>query len=405
MSNKIKPLEKSTSNESSNGLIQNRKLKRFLNPQKVEEFAEENDKMLVIFQNKVYDLSQFQHEHPGGQDAIEDYQGLDISDIFFNSSRHKHSQYAQNLMQKYIYGVIGDEQEEEREQLKQGKIKKQYPHLTHDYKLEYKNVTLNLNKGLVSQIRAIKDKKTYEDLLKNPCKRVVGTKLFDNDSIDSLLNNNIGIVVLLYTMIFIYMFYCGLNLDYNYSRGMFDRHYKADNRPLLFLFGFLFCGIIIFWIMEYVFLRIILQPYVLGKTFHFLIFGIHYVFPLDEARTTIQPFFSIFVAFLIRYSLGLLIYGNTLYLILSGICLGYLYYEVVHYALHNKKKLTLSYSQYLRNKHAKHHFKDREYGYQVTNHFWDKFFQLNDLDEEEKTKDIFGFITGKEKSTDYDSDS
>lgn len=95
-------------------------------------------------------------------------------------------------------------------------------------------------------------------MLKHPCKRVVGTKLFDNDILDSLFNNNIGIVVLIYALLFIYMLYCGLNLDYNYPRGVFDRHIKADNRPVLFISMLIFVGIVVFWIMEYFYLRLVL---------------------------------------------------------------------------------------------------------------------------------------------------
>lgn len=59
MSKKVRPI---SSSESS---VSNRKLKRFRNITQMQEFAESNDLILVVFEKKVYDLTDFQYDHPG----------------------------------------------------------------------------------------------------------------------------------------------------------------------------------------------------------------------------------------------------------------------------------------------------------------------------------------------------
>lgn len=119
-------------------------------------------------------------------------------------------------------------------------------------------------------------------MLKHPCKRVVGTKLFSNEFLDTIFNNNIGIVITVYLFLFGFLIYNALDLDNNYSRGIFDKHIKKDNQPLIYLSLLFTAGFLIFWVMEFFYLRLVLQPFSLGKTLHFFIFGIHYIFPLDE---------------------------------------------------------------------------------------------------------------------------
>lgn len=119
-------------------------------------------------------------------------------------------------------------------------------------------------------------------MMKNPCRRIVGTRLFENEIVDTLFNNNIGIVVVIYILIFTVVFYSALDLRNNYSRGLFDKHIKSENLPLTYLSLLFGIGMFIFWVMEYVYLRFLIRPLFLGKTCHFLFFGVHYIFPLDK---------------------------------------------------------------------------------------------------------------------------
>jgi len=68
----------------------------------VEKHSKINDLWVVIF-DEVYDVTEFQAEHPGGVFVFRDYGGKDVS-FGFNAAQH--STTACNLMKKYLIGRL-----------------------------------------------------------------------------------------------------------------------------------------------------------------------------------------------------------------------------------------------------------------------------------------------------------
>ncbi|CAD8066736.1 unnamed protein product [Paramecium sonneborni] len=70
---------------------------------KIEQFEQ---RLLYVYHNSVYDLSDFIEKHPGGRGPLNTYKGRDLENIFFNPAIHKHSQSALYTLERYKCGII-----------------------------------------------------------------------------------------------------------------------------------------------------------------------------------------------------------------------------------------------------------------------------------------------------------
>lgn len=68
-----------------------------------EEVRDNAGSNLVIIHNFVFDLTQFFERHPGGEDILQEYIGLDATDAFESVG---HSARARTIMVKFIVGKI-----------------------------------------------------------------------------------------------------------------------------------------------------------------------------------------------------------------------------------------------------------------------------------------------------------
>uniref|UniRef100_A0A7E4ZWN2 Cytochrome b5 heme-binding domain-containing protein n=1 Tax=Panagrellus redivivus TaxID=6233 RepID=A0A7E4ZWN2_PANRE len=73
-------------------------------PQITREFVREHaDENLVTIHNLVFDLTFFFRHHPGGEDILQEYVGLDATDAFESVG---HSEHARTMMLKFVVGCI-----------------------------------------------------------------------------------------------------------------------------------------------------------------------------------------------------------------------------------------------------------------------------------------------------------
>ena len=110
-----------------------------------------------------------------------------------------------------------------------------------------------------------------------------------------------------------------------------------------------------------------------GRRINFMFHGVHHDYPNDSLRLVMPPSVSIPLA-AIFYLLFRIVLGY--YLVspfFTGFIVGYLFYDITHYALHHfaiKKKFWLELKQH----HMKHHFRDPEAGFGVSQSLWDIVF-------------------------------
>src|SRR3954454_6100322 len=109
-----------------------------------------------------------------------------------------------------------------------------------------------------------------------------------------------------------------------------------------------------------------------GKQLHFLLHGVHHDYPKDASRLVMPPVVSMPLA-LFFYGLFLLVFGTVTPAAFAGLLVGYLFYDMVHYATHHfsmKGGVWL----FLKKYHMRHHYDDDHAGYGVSSPLWDYIF-------------------------------
>lgn len=148
------------------------------------------------------------------------------------------------------------------------------------------------------------------------------------------------------------------------------------NLPILAVAGLLLAGLLIWTLVEYVIHRYIFhyQPKSRwGKSLHFLAHGVHHDYPSDATRLVMPPVVSVPLA-VFFYLLFAVIFGQFSSAIFAGFILGYVCYDLIHYATHHramKSGIWLRLKQY----HLSHHYKDDHAGYGVSSPLWDHVFR------------------------------
>lgn len=59
---------------------------------------------------KVYDITPFLPDHPGGDDIVLKYAGRDVEQIMKDNVEHDHSDAAYDMLEEYLIGRIGTEE-------------------------------------------------------------------------------------------------------------------------------------------------------------------------------------------------------------------------------------------------------------------------------------------------------
>jgi len=89
----------------SNGSLKNRRLRIFT----TDDLAVHNKKgdCWITRNDKVYDVSAFVEDHPGGDDLILQYAGKDIGEAMDDPEEHIHSVSAYDMLDEYMIGKLG----------------------------------------------------------------------------------------------------------------------------------------------------------------------------------------------------------------------------------------------------------------------------------------------------------
>jgi cytochrome b involved in lipid metabolism len=72
----------------------------------VERHASKGD-CWITRGGRVYDVTEFLDDHPGGNDLILRHAGKDVSNVMTDPSGHDHSQAAYDILNQYAIGKIG----------------------------------------------------------------------------------------------------------------------------------------------------------------------------------------------------------------------------------------------------------------------------------------------------------
>jgi len=147
-------------------------------------------------------------------------------------------------------------------------------------------------------------------------------------------------------------------------------------------------GVLTWTLTEYVLHRFVfhyMPTSTWGKRLHFLMHGVHHDYPNDSWRLVMPPSVSIPLAVLF-YFLFLLVFGPVMVLpFFAGFLLGYLAYDMIHYATHHAP-IKGGIGLFLKHHHMKHHYQADTLGYGVSSPLWDYVFGTT-FPEKESTPD------------------
>lgn len=117
-----------------------------------------------------------------------------------------------------------------------------------------------------------------------------------------------------------------------------------------------------------------MPPGKLGAQVNFLLHGVHHAYPRDSKRLVMVPIISIPLAISFYYIFKLILGQSYVAPFFIGFVIGYLFYDMTHYALHHanfRSKFWLDLKQH----HMIHHYSDPENGFGVSSKFWDLVYQ------------------------------
>ncbi len=153
--------------------------------------------------------------------------------------------------------------------------------------------------------------------------------------------------------------------------------YSVWNLLTGFQISLFFIAGIFFWTLtEYLLHRFVFHyepKSVWGKRLHFLMHGIHHDYPNDSLRLVMPPAVSIPLAMLF-YWVFVLVLGNAFTApFFAGFLLGYLCYDMIHYATHHFA-MKGSVSLWVKQHHMRHHYQTDDFNYGVSSPLWDFVF-------------------------------
>jgi 4-hydroxysphinganine ceramide fatty acyl 2-hydroxylase len=155
----------------------------------------------------------------------------------------------------------------------------------------------------------------------------------------------------------------------------------VDEQPFINFFGLFIAGLFVWTFIEYIMHRFVFHFVPKAKwalRLHFIFHGVHHDYPSDAKRLVMPPSASIPLAtgfyFLFKLVFPAL-YVNGLF---AGFILGYLVYDISHYAIHHFN-FKGSFWKKIKQHHMLHHYQDPSKGYGVSSPLWDKIFRSDFL--------------------------
>lgn len=352
----------------------------------------------VTIGTRVFDITDFVEDHPGGGDLILQYGGKDVTKILKDEDSHSHSESAYEILEEGFIGFVATQKDFDAavESTNSDGIVPLPPTLN--------GLQEQKENGSARGVYASTGMSSAEDLEKE-------TDLVDDYKKHKFLDLNKPLLL--------QVWFGGFSKQFYLEQVHRPRHYKGgDSAPLFgnfleplsktpwyvipivwgpcvaygtYLASFGFASVFeeaIYWglglflwtLVEYIMHRFLfhldkfLPDNRVALTLHFLLHGIHHYLPMDKLRLVMPP--TLFLALATPFwKLAHAIFywdWSIATAVFCGGIFGYICYDMTHYFLHHK---TLpAYWQDLKKYHLQHHFMDYENGFGVTSRFWDQLF-------------------------------
>ncbi|KAF7289910.1 Ceramide very long chain fatty acid hydroxylase [Mycena indigotica] len=339
---------------------------------------------------KVYDISRFINDHPGGDDIILKYAGkaVDAAMAGKDGEEHQHSDAAYEMLDEYQIGKLGTEENIVSDDwVATDDFHPENTDSVEDFK---KNQFLDLSKPLLWQVwQSNFSKSYYLRQIHQPRHVPESARLFASPILEATTRTVWWVVPLFWTPIFTYL---GLRSLVQFNLGpnalpLFSQRpaiplpliiHALTSTNLMKLGTCFLLGNLIWTILEYTLHRFLfhiddwLPDHPFAIITHFLMHGVHHYLPMDRLRLVMPPilFYSLQAPFThLAHRIFPTAVANG---IISGAFAFYILYDCMHYALHHTN--LPPYMREQKRYHLAHHYKNFELGFGVTSKFWDIIF-------------------------------
>ncbi|KAB2577573.1 putative fatty acid protein [Lasiodiplodia theobromae] len=351
----------------------------------------------VTIGSKVFDITSFVEDHPGGGDLILEYGGKDITDILADEVSHTHSDSAYEILDEHLVGFVANEK------VLDAATKSNHPDGIVPLPPTKEGLQeLNANGGS-KYVFAATGMSSAEDLSKE-------TDFNSDYKQHKFLDLSKPLLP--------QVWFGGFSKEFYLEQVHRPRHYKGGKSAPLFgnfleplsltawwvvptvwlppvsygvyvasqqlpftqLGSYFVGGLFIWTLVEYILHRFLfhLDGYLpdnrVGITLHFLLHGIHHYLPMDKYRLVMPPTLFLVLASPF-WKLAHAVFFYNWYAATAVYCggiFGYICYDLTHYFLHHRN--LPAYYRELKKYHLEHHFADYQNGFGVTSKFWDRVF-------------------------------
>jgi 4-hydroxysphinganine ceramide fatty acyl 2-hydroxylase len=330
------------------------------------EALQDPRKCLVTLNERVYDVSAFLPDHPGGADLIEEFRGKDVSSTMSDAMSHDHSDAAYEMLEEFLVGVVSSskpasladtdetliESSDDKELYATGMSCEEDLNVPTNIEKDYaKHQFLDLGKPLLMQIlNGGFTKEFYLQQVHRPRHYAHGSApLMPFAWMEPLSKTPWWMVPILWLPCVSYGTYLA-------SEGLSTRYWFSIYGNLRFraLVSFWIFGIFVWTLVEYGMHRFLfhvdkwLPDNRWFLTLHFLLHGIHHYLPTDRytipqvkanhsLRLVMPPALFLLLAYP-WYRLAHVIFPYYIALaVYSGGIFGYIGYDMTHYFLHHRK--------------------------------------------------------------------
>ena len=107
-----------------------------------------------------------------------------------------------------------------------------------------------------------------------------------------------------------------------------------------------------------------------GKKMHFIFHGVHHDYPRDKKRLVLPPSVSIPLATGFYFLFASFLSAQFLYAFFPGFLIGYLIYDMLHYAMHHYN-FKSGIMKRVKQHHMLHHYNEPTKGFGVSSSLWD----------------------------------
>ncbi|MEO3406467.1 sterol desaturase family protein [Mucilaginibacter sp. CAU 1740] len=161
------------------------------------------------------------------------------------------------------------------------------------------------------------------------------------------------------------------------------KYFDVMGPNILGYLGLFIFGLFIWTITEYIMHRFVFHYHPSEKLewaqrLHFIMHGVHHDYPSDAKRLVLPPSLSIPLASGFFFLFKWLLPVDYIWGFFPGFILGYLIYDISHYAMHHFNFKSGIFKK-IKQHHMLHHYQDPEKGYGVSSPFWDKIFRSDFL--------------------------